>query len=125
MWDRINEIMDNFNFAKIEKVMKSLDWGWAGLTNDMDDLETDSTDCFIPKERQLRKAARNIMADMIKHMPDEATHWSSSTGGFKAEITIEDYSEDGDGEVPPDDFEHRVSLTLSFIVDEWDSYWDY
>ena len=125
MWDRINGIMDNFDFAKVAKTMEALDWGWAFLRPEDGEkvLSKSTTGYYIPKENQIRKNARDLIVDAIKSMPNDEKYWSINTGGLKVDIEIEDYSEEPDGELPPDDFKHRVVITLSFVVEEYSSYW--
>jgi len=63
--DQINEIMDWFNFNKVAKAMKALDWTWA------------STGLEPPHEGQIREMARNLL---IRACDD----WHCATGGFVA-----------------------------------------
>ena len=61
----IEDILDEFDFYKVEKAMAALNWTWAGQG--------------YPTIGEMRKTARGLMRDLIK-MKDGAV----STGGFLA-----------------------------------------
>ena len=70
---QIEDIMDEFNFGEVRKVMESLDWSWH------------ETGC-IPEEYDLRKSARKLLkhaAEMIDESLD-VSGGSTATGGFYA-----------------------------------------
>ena len=60
---RIDKIMDNFNFHKVARVMEFLHWGWG--------------DTGVPSESEIRKFARRQMEEACKQ-----NYRESSTGGF-------------------------------------------
>jgi hypothetical protein len=67
---QIDEIMDSFDFASVEKIMVALDWKWAtgeGMKKE------------IPDEYEIRRSARNRMRDAAKV-------GYSSSGGFAARL---------------------------------------
>jgi hypothetical protein len=67
---QIDEIMDSFDFASVEKIMAALDWKWAtGGGNKKE----------IPDEYEIRRSARNRMRDAAKV-------GYSSSGGFAARL---------------------------------------
>lgn len=70
---QIEDIMDEFNFGEVQKVMESLDWTWS------------ETGC-VPEEYDLRKGARKLLKEAAKMIDDESTAsgGSTSTGGFLA-----------------------------------------
>ena len=70
---QIEDIMDEFNFAEVQKVMESLEWTWSG------------TGC-IPEEYDLRKGARKLLKEAAKMIDDrlDLSGGSTSTGGFLA-----------------------------------------
>lgn len=70
---QIEDIMDEFNFAEVQKVMESLDWTWSG------------TGC-IPEEYDLRKGARKLLKQAAEMIDDrcDVSGGSTSTGGFLA-----------------------------------------
>lgn len=65
--DAIDEIMDNFDFEKVAKVMEGLNWGWVNS----------ETDLKIPDVSELRKQARRLLTTALKE------NTSIATGGFK------------------------------------------
>ncbi len=70
----IDEIMDEFNFARVHKAMVALDWKWASSKNyipSMDELRTEA-------ERLLRDAA-DVRLDMFKEEPWESPIYCSNT----------------------------------------------
>lgn len=100
----IDEIMDNFNFHKVHKVMKCLNWKWTFSENG------------VPEIYELKEEARRLLNEclysIIKHGEDS---WSIATGGFRVHAT--NYK---DAEVGDDDF--HIGLSLSFEVEEWNAY---
>jgi hypothetical protein len=71
---QIDEIMDWFDFAKVEKTMELLEWGWG-------------TDMEVPCQAQIRESARRTMKEA-------ARFGFSYCGGFSARVT-EGKDEDG------------------------------
>lgn len=95
--DKIDYIMDNFDFNKVEKTMRALDWKWCGAESD------DS----IPIQSDLRKQARRLLKQAsAKVVSEDDFRYCVSTGGFRA---IKYY----DG-----------NISLEFIVTEWETYTD-
>jgi hypothetical protein len=70
---QIEDIMDEFNFGEVQKVMESLDWTWS------------ETGC-VPEEYDLRKGARKLLKEAAKMIDDtlNLSGGSTSTGGFLA-----------------------------------------
>lgn len=91
----IDEIMDNFDFAKVARVMSDLDWEWATHNGGME----------IPNEPEIRQEARRLLREVAGK--DTPAPCSVECGGFKAEKYL-----DNDTEV----------LSLSFVAESWDSY---
>ena len=60
---QMDEIMDNFDFAKVAKVMKFLGWKWRGA---------------IPEEWEVRGNARDLLRKVVREDLKEA-----SIGGFR------------------------------------------
>lgn len=65
--DAIDEIMDNFDFGKVAKVMEGLNWRWANS----------ETELQIPDVAELRKQARRLLKTALKE------NTGIATGGFK------------------------------------------
>ena len=78
----IDEVLDNFDFERVEKVMQLLNWTWGSGTN-----------AEVPDIARLRTQARKLLQDCFENRPKgrEEIDWSSSTGGFVAQsITYDD-----------------------------------
>ena len=100
----IDEIMDEFNFARVLTTMEALDWKWATAKSgygiaDMDDLRATA-------ERLLRGAAESRLGDY------KDSYWElgiiNATGGFQATAFC-------------DENKTRITgLDLKFVVSEWD-----
>ena len=134
MWDKINEVLDNFDFTKVTATMEALDWGWACTENEASIYAGEGCKVklggdyplYFPNHSQLLKQARELMVQCIEDMAKEGKNeWSISTGGFmiKAYICTDDERRDYYGSVADvDDFAHSVDLSLYFIVEESTSY---
>lgn len=83
----MDEIMDSFDFDKVNKMMCAVDWKWA------------SSEEGIPDQYELRKEARRLMKQAI-------IGEDSGTGGFRAWVTD---GKDNDGP--------WTRLHLSFGID--------
>lgn len=84
----IDEILAGFDFQRVHKTMRFLDWRWASVNHG-----------GTPTLFELKTEAERILT--ITAQVEEDT-WFCQTGGFKA-------TKDGN------------SLTLEFIVSEWDA----
>ena len=62
----INEILDEFDFEKVHRTMKALDWTWYGSDG-------------VPSIGDLRRAARELLQELLKH-----NHYCVGTGGLFA-----------------------------------------
>jgi hypothetical protein len=98
----IDEIMDEFNFARVHKAMVALDWKWAVTSNNnvptMDELRKEA-------ERLLRNAAE-VRLDLFKGEPWESPIYCN-TGGFSAAAWCNE------------DKTEITRLDLDFIVSTW------
>jgi hypothetical protein len=98
--DMINEIIDNFNFAKVETVMDALDWQWRGETPTIEDL-------YEEAKRLLRGAAESRLGDFKDTHHDVAI--INGCGGFEAKAWC-------------DESKTKITgLDLAFVVESWDS----
>ena len=70
MEDKIEEIIEHFDFEKVLDVMKHLDWKWS--------IGNENRTPNIP---ELKSRARDVLQDVVD---DQHTFWSISTGGFCA-----------------------------------------
>jgi hypothetical protein len=90
----IADILDEFDFDKVHKVMEFLDWTWF-----KDDMQSPAE---VPTKGDLRKQARRLMNNCIKH-----EECSTGTGGFY----VRKSTYDG---VP--------YYELQFVVTSWNNY---
>ena len=97
--DLINEVIDNFDFEKVARVMKALDWKWA----------TDNGGYEVPDIYDLRKNARARLKEVIKSSIEEydGSGVTISCGGFEAFYR-----------------ENTKDISLKFVLSYWDAYMD-
>lgn len=89
----MDEVMDNFDFEKVQKVMDCLKWSWGHESQ-------------IPDIYEIRQFAKRLLADAyigLSHLIEDKS-LTLSTGGFTATAY-----RDG-------------SLSLSFVVEEWEHF---
>jgi len=83
----VEEVIENFDFEKVHKIMEILDWRWAGAgSNELPAVPT------VEKMKERVKNMFKCMEDQIAEECDEgADAWpkSVSTGGFRATIDDE------------------------------------
>ena len=95
----IDEIMDYFEFSKVQRTMEFLKWK---IVNEDGNLE-------IPDESELRRDARQQIYRLIDSMKDVSDDvYYSHCGPFKVRIVKED------NEV--------TSINLDFVVTYWEAY---
>ena len=96
----INTILDEFNFAKVQNAMFTLDWKWAGIgVPTIDQLRNEA--------HRLLKGAANSRLYEFKH-----EHWlegiQNSTGGFEAMAWCDENKT------------KIIRLELKFVLTSWD-----
>ena len=96
----IRDIMDEFDFDKVHKAMKALDWRWVGTgVPTIDELRNGA--------HHLLRGAANSRLYEFKH-----EHWLegivNSTGGFQATA----YCNESKSKI--------IRLDLKFVLTEWD-----
>ena len=89
MKEKIEQIMENFDFEKVHKVMVALEWEW----------HFGQGGSGIPSVWALKKKAMELLSD-VDDLMWEGDEIVRSTGGFEAK-------------------HHDGCLSLSFIVEEW------
>lgn len=67
--EKVEEILNGFDFVKVQKVMKFLDWKYCG-------------DDEVPSIYELIKVAKDVLETAIKHADGHAGY--CSCGGFYA-----------------------------------------
>ena len=100
----IDDIMDEFDFNRVETVMEFLDWKWAGDNG----LERVTVNMLKKEARRLLRGAADARLGAYKN-----THWEQgiihSCGGLQAMAFCDE------------DQTKIVSLDLKFILTEWDA----
>jgi hypothetical protein len=96
----IKEIMDEFDFDRVERAMEALDWKWRGEIPTLYDLRETA-------ESLLRGAAKSRLNDFKDAHHDTAI--INGTGGFEAKAFC-------------DESKTKITgLDLAFVVTSWDS----
>jgi hypothetical protein len=88
----IEDILDEFDFDRVHKVMEFLDWGWTDGSRPLE----------VPTIGQLRKRARTLLRSLIGK-EDNGT----ATGGFW---------------VTKKTFDGEPFYRLQFVLSSWDNY---
>lgn len=70
--DMIDEVMDNFNFHKVQQVLEALDWKWVG------------TDSGVATEAEARSKARGLLSRAYDLGQQGGRSTYISTCGFRA-----------------------------------------
>jgi hypothetical protein len=98
-----DEIMDNFDFSKVQKVMELIDWKWGIHPNN-----------YVPNEAELRSSARSLIKNCIKALSEFNTDRAfSACGGFVVEVF----------EIPDDfDLDEDSAIALTFELESWGRY---
>jgi hypothetical protein len=97
----IDDIMDNFDFDKVQTAMEALDWQWAGKG--------------VPSIKQLKETAVYLLKSAAELRLEDylESHWEqgiiNSTGGFQATA----YCDATKTKI--------IALDLKFILEEQDS----
>ena len=93
---QIDDIIENFNFEKVEKIMTLLAWTWFRSPSG------------VPTIEELKRQSKKMLKDVYEHAEsNDDSSISLRTGGFRAQATS---FIDGD-----------ISLSLSFEVATWDN----
>jgi hypothetical protein len=96
----IDNILDEFNFARVQNAMFTLDWKWAGIG--------------VPTLDQLRNEAHRLLKGAVNSRLDEFKdeHWlegiQNSTGGFEAMAWCDENKT------------KIIRLELKFVLTSWD-----
>ena len=96
--NEVEDILDEFDFYKVKKVMDFLEWKWYG---------TDG----VPTIGDLRKRARQLILTGIRELleNDNINEVSTGSGGIYAKVS--------------DDKDHpKVYIELKFVISEWNNY---
>jgi len=109
MYRVVKDIVESMDFEKIHNVMDFLNWTWASVANGK----------RVPTEEEIKQHLINMLFDMFEEGYEKhRSEWSCSTAGFTVSYRI--FKPDI-GEA--DDFEHCVSVTVAFNLDDYNSLW--
>jgi hypothetical protein len=100
MRDEIEDILDNFDFEKVKKVVDVLEWQWF------------DAELGIPSVPELRKCARRLLivvGEKVTKSAEISTEATIATGGFCAKAYKYDDTE-------------KIYFKLAFEVSTWDNY---
>lgn len=92
----INDIVENFNWEKVHKAMKALEWNWH-------DSEGET-----PSIGALFNCAIGLLHDAYDGAEKDKTNYTYATGGFYARAFVDDETKE------------VTQLRLSFEVCNWD-----
>ena len=102
--DMIDEIMGEFNFAKVQDAMFHLNWKWAGTIKGIPTID----ELREGAQELLESAAKSRLGDFIEQHHELGI--INATGGFKATAWCNEAKTEITG------------LRLEFIVTDWDSF---
>jgi hypothetical protein len=95
--EKIDDIMDNFNFSRVKMIMQTLDWKWAT-----------EKEMAVPSEPLLRSKARSLLKLVLSEIKSiEKKEHVIATGGFEA------WAFKDDDIIKDDDV---ISLELKFVA---------
>ena len=96
----IEDILNEFDFDKVERVMEALNWKWRGETPTLYDLREEAL-------RLLRGAAKSRLGNFKNEHHDVAI--INACGGFEAKA----YCDENKTKI--------TGLDLAFVITSWDS----
>ena len=95
----IEDLLERFNFEKVEIAMTALDWKWANVMED--------GSLTVPTIERMKRSCRNILYRSINDK-------SVGTGGFEAR-----YYPPGEDDIEEETFALRFVVTQSFTSGDW------
>lgn len=99
--EKIDYIMDSFDFHKVHKVMETLNWTWVSGPETNFRME-------VPDEFELRRSARRLFNSLLTAFAD-ADRGNVATGGFECSFRIyEDEKDEND----------MLGLRLAFVLED-------
>jgi hypothetical protein len=107
--DAIDKVMDRFDFHKVQKTMKHLNWKWA---------YSESPD-MVPSEEELRKRARELLSSSWEQLERQAATQDMAggmiigSGGLEASFDFNRHDESGT---------EPYDISLKFVVAESDNF---
>lgn len=95
----IEDLLERFNFEKVQITMTALDWKWANVMED--------GSLTVPTIERMKRSCRNILYRSINDK-------SVGTGGFEAR-----YYPAGEDEIEEETFALKFVVTQSFANGDW------
>ena len=96
--EMIENCLLNFDFKKVHKVMKVLDWRWV-KPDTMSEIE-------VPDESKLYDTANNLLFEAMEGALNNHSNQYTATGGFEASVEF-------------DQVEHAITyIGLKFVLEE-------
>ena len=95
----IEDLLERFNFEKVQITMTALDWKWANV------MEDDSL--TVPTIERMKRSCRNILYRSINDK-------SVGTGGFEAR-----YYPAGEDEIEEETFALKFVVTQTYTCGDW------
>jgi len=100
MLEAIHSIMMYIDFEKIHNVMEFLDWGWRNEG--------------VPTVESIKNELFDLLIRVVEEgAKEDKSSYSISCGGFLVEYHVYEPEDD-----EPDDFEHCVDISASFVLEE-------
>mgnify|MGYP007100172567 CR=1 FL=1 len=91
----IKEILDNFDFIRINKVMDYLNWKWASIGE-------------VPNIEQLKKHAKKYLEQAYDEvLLNKFKNYETGSGGFLVEVIYDE------------NLSKVIWLRLQFVLNEW------
>ena len=96
--DLIEDLLERFNFEKVQIAMTALDWQW---------INSNGEGASVPTIERMKRSCRNLL---YRSIPNETV----GTGGFEARH----YVPDGD-EIEEETFALKFVLTQTYSCGDW------
>lgn len=98
--EKVDYIMDSFDFHKVHKVMQTLNWTWVSGPDSDFKME-------VPDEFEIRRSVRKLFNELFTYFTD-ADRGNVATGGFECSFRIYEDVEDEDD---------MLGLRLAFVLE--------
>lgn len=111
MIEAIHDVIECFDFEKVHRVMRFLNWGWAFTNNK------------VPSVTQIKEQLLEMLFDVFEYGYNEnAAQYQMDTAGFFVEYTIVSNEEAEKYEAynfEDDDFKNRVIINVFFSIGDY------
>lgn len=100
----IEDLLERFNFEKVQIAMTALDWKWVNVT-EHDEIK--SGHLTVPTIERMKRSCRNLLYRSINDR-------SVGSGGFEAR-----YYPAGEDEIEEETFALKFVVTQTFTCGDW------